>query len=99
MSIISRFFLLFSFLILFLNGSSLGFIFFNERFGTLFGFGFFMFTSLVGALFASIAEEPGTTKRFYCRYCLYGNFIVVLFPFYYQLVGDSLVPILIDTLL
>ncbi|MEH7388343.1 hypothetical protein V7147_23525 [Bacillus sp. JJ1521] len=96
---IPRIFLVMSFFLLLFNGSSLGFILFNLRFDSLFGYGFFIFTSLVGAVFASIAEEPGTTKRFYCRYCLYGNLLVVLFPLYFHWVADSVIPKLIETFL
>ncbi|WP_099354099.1 hypothetical protein [Fredinandcohnia onubensis] len=100
MSIIPKIFLIMSFALLFLNGSALGFILFTERFNSLFGYGFFIFTCLVGAVFASIAEEPGsTTKRFYCRYCLYGNLLVIVFPLYFHWVADSIFPVLIDTFL
>ncbi|MEK5443583.1 MULTISPECIES: hypothetical protein [unclassified Fredinandcohnia] len=99
MSIIPRIFLIMSFFLLFINGSALGFILYNERFNTLFGNGFFIFTCLVGAVFASIAEEPGSTKRFYCRYCFYGNLLVIVFPLYFHWVADSVFPVLIETIL
>ncbi|WP_077617398.1 hypothetical protein [Bacillus sinesaloumensis] len=99
MSIIPTFFLSMSFFLLFFNGSALGFILFNERFDSLFGYGFFIFTCLVGAVFASIAEEPGTAKKFYCRYCLYGNLLVVFFPLYFHWVSDFIFPRLVEMFL
>jgi len=81
------------------NGSALGFILYDVRFDTLFGYGFFIFTCLVGVVFASIAEEPGTTKKFYCRYCLYGNLLIAFFPLYFHWVSDSIFPVLIETFL
>ncbi|MCC3358649.1 hypothetical protein [Bacillus sp. REN16] len=99
MSIIPRIFLFLSFILLFLNGTALGFILYNLRFDTLFGYVFFVFTSLVGAVFASIAEESGTTKAFYCRYCLYGNLLIIVFPLYFHWVAHSIFPKLIDIIL
>ncbi|WP_010283246.1 hypothetical protein [Bacillus timonensis] len=99
MSVIPRIFLLMSFFLFILNASSAGFILFNVRFGPLFGYGFFIFVSLVGAVFASIAEEPSSTKKFYCRYCLYGNLLVVFFPLYFHWVANSFIPTLLETFL
>ncbi|WP_453990327.1 hypothetical protein [Bacillus nitroreducens] len=96
---IPRIFLFLSFFIMLFNGSALGFILYDVRFDTLFGYGFFIFTCLVGVVFASIAEEPGTTKKFYCRYCLYGNLLIAFFPLYFHWVSDSIFPVLIETFL
>ncbi|MBM7606444.1 hypothetical protein JOC75_004492 [Metabacillus crassostreae] len=77
----SNIYLATSLLLLFVNGSGLGFILFQIRLGQVFGIFLFCITSLLGALFASIASEEQTT--FYSRLFFYCNFVVAFMPFYY----------------
>ena len=98
MSFIPRFFIFTSFFIFLYNGSSLGFIFSIERLGPLYGTALFYLTSLVGVLFASIAEDGQHISRFYCKYCMLANTIVFLYPFYISFFSKTLIPELIKAI-
>jgi hypothetical protein len=93
MTNISKFFIFLSFLILLFNGSSLGFILFNERLGSLYGVAFFSFFSLFGATLALLAEEGESS--FYCKYCFYGNMMSAFLPLLYFFTSLILFPDLI----
>ncbi|MDQ0229478.1 hypothetical protein [Metabacillus malikii] len=75
-----------SFVFLIFNGSSLGFIFYQERLGAIFGIILFYGTSLFAALLASIAYE--NTSTYYSRFFFLGNLIVLLLPLYYLSVSS-----------
>jgi hypothetical protein len=77
----SIFFLFISFIFLVFNGSALGFIFYQERLGDLFGIILYCGTSLLGALCASIAFEKESS--YYSNLFFYGHLVVTLFPLYY----------------
>ncbi|KKI93918.1 hypothetical protein WQ54_02420 [Bacillus sp. SA1-12] len=70
-----------SFIFLILNGSSIGFILYQERLGDLFGITLFCCTSLLGALLSSIAFENQST--YYSNLFFYSHLAVTLLPFYY----------------
>jgi hypothetical protein len=93
MTNISKFYISLSFLILLFNGSSLGFILFNERLGGLYGIAFFSFFSLFGASLALLAEEGDSS--FYCKYCFFGNMISAFLPLFYFFASLTLFPDLI----
>ena len=80
-------FLFISFFFLFLNGSAIGFIFFQARLGEVFGIALFCGTSLFGALLASIAYE--NKSSYYSRLSFYSNLVITFLPFYYY--GFSLI--------
>jgi hypothetical protein len=77
----SIFFLFISFFFLVFNGSALGFIFYQERLGDIFGIIFYSGTSLLGALCASIAFEKKST--YYSKLFFYSHLVVTFLPFYY----------------
>ncbi|TXC91532.1 hypothetical protein FS935_07800 [Metabacillus litoralis] len=77
----SNLYLVASLLLLLVNGSGLGFVLFQVRLGQVFGICLFCITSLLGALFASIASEKQST--FYSHLFFYCNLVVTFIPFYY----------------
>ncbi|MDF0726296.1 hypothetical protein PY093_06150 [Cytobacillus sp. S13-E01] len=98
MSFIPKFFIFTSFFILLYNGSSLGFILSFERLGSLYGTALFSLTSLVGVLFASIAEDGQHISRFYCKYCMLANAIIFFYPVYFTIFSKTIIPDLIEAI-
>lgn len=92
MSVSSKFLLISSFLILLFNGTSISFILFDVRLGTNYGYGLYIFSSLVGVLFASLAEVDAGRRIFYCKYCKYGNLLIAFFPLYFYGMGHWVFP-------
>jgi hypothetical protein len=92
MSIGSKVLLLLSFIILFFNGSPIGYILFLERLGELFGVVLFIFTSLVGVLLASVAEDQSSGGLFYVRFSMIVNFVIAFFPLYVYYTSTQIVP-------
>jgi len=90
MSFISKCLLLLSFFIIVFNGSPVGYILFHERLGSFFGDGLFVVTSLLGVLFASIAEDGNTNGKFYYKVCMYSNLIICFYPIYWQIMSTQL---------
>ncbi|WP_299092924.1 hypothetical protein [uncultured Metabacillus sp.] len=80
--------LLISFLFLIFNGSSLGFILYQERLGDLFGIILFCSTSLLGALLSSIAFENQST--YYSSLFFNAHLAVTLLPLYYYGISNLL---------
>jgi hypothetical protein len=87
----SIFFLFISFILLVFNGSAIGFIFYQERLGDLFGIILYCGTSLLGVLCASIAFEKKST--YYSKLFFYSHLVITFLPFYYLAISRLLLTI------
>jgi hypothetical protein len=92
MSFGSKLLLLLSFIIIFFNGTPIGYILFQERLGELFGVILFVFTSLLGVLLASVAEDQSSEGIFYVKFSMIVNLLIAFFPLYLHFTSTKIFP-------
>ncbi|MBD8067423.1 hypothetical protein [Bacillus sp. PS06] len=95
----SKLLLAISFLIILFNGFPSGYIIFLERLGTLYGNLLFIFTSLMGALFAFLIETNNKHAKFYVTFCIISNLIIACYPVFLQFSAKYLMPSLLKHVL
>lgn len=84
--------LLSSYLLLFLNCSPLGYILYLVRLGPLYGGGLMIFSSLAGAVIASLAEAEDSKMAYYCRLAVYTHCLAALLPLLLPLMSRTMIP-------